>query len=245
MSEKLHNALKALKKECIKVVPAKPGFANNMADEIRFAGPAYGEETTKKPVCPDCGNELSFVFQFRTDFDTKLSPKGPLHCFLYCFKCMPIGRPKEETGQWQLNIFKEPSVEKFVAGLGVDKQLMPCSCECSRVWTLPDYETIENDFPEVAALCEAVDDEDPVSAYEEAGIEVGCEMEPFTSIGGYPKWIQGEASQVCPVCKKNMEFVCQIDSEAAVELMWGDAGCLYIFRCPEHKNEFAMEMQCF
>jgi len=27
--------------------------------------------------------------------------------------------------------------------------------------------------------------------------------------------------------------------------MWGDAGCLYIFRCPEHKDGFAIEMQCF
>ncbi len=245
MSEKLQNALKKLKKECVKVVPTKPGFANNMADEIRFAGPSYAEAGDKKPVCPDCGNELSFVFQFRTDFDAKLNPKGSLHSFLYCFKCMPIGRPKEETGQWQLRTWQQPSVEKFVPGSGIDKQLLPCSCELSKVWALPDFETIENEYPEIAALCEEVDPEDSMSAFEEAGLEIGCEMEPFTSIGGYPKWIQGEASQICPVCSKGMEFVCQIDSEAAVELMWGDAGCLYIFQCAQHKNEFAMEMQCF
>lgn len=245
MSEKLQNALKKLKKECIKVMPVKPGFAHEMADEIRFAGPSYAEASDKKPICPDCGNELSFVFQFRTDFDEKLNPKGILHSFLYCFKCMPIGRPKEETGQWQLRCYKTPAVEKFVTGTGIDKDFIPCSCDLSRVWALPDYETIENGYEEIAELCSEIDAEDPLSVYEEAGLAINCEMEPFTSIGGYPKWIQGEASQVCPICHKNMEFICQIDSEAGVELMWGDAGCLYIFQCGQHKDEYAMEMQCF
>jgi hypothetical protein len=245
VNNELLAALKKLKKECVRVIPVKPGFANEMADEIRFAGPAYAEAADKKPVCPDCGNELSFVFQFRQKIDNGGKADGPLHCFFYCFKCMPIGRQKEETGQWLLRTHEQTAINKFVPGHGVDKDLAPCSCELSMVHVLPDYEVIEAEHPDIAAICEDIDSDDPLSAYEEAGMEIGCEMEPFTSIGGYPHWIQGEGSQTCPVCGKNMQFICQIDSEAAVELMWGDAGCLYLFQCQQHPREFAMEMQCF
>lgn len=245
MSDKLIAALKKIRKECVRVTAFKPGFAAQMADEIRFAGPAYAESADKKLICPDCGNELSFVFQFRKKFDSDMKPQGPLFCVHYCFKCMPIGRPAEESGQWKIIVYQNPECSKFVAGFGVDSLLKPCSTELSRVFSLPDYETIESEFAHIAELCEEIDDEDPVSAFEEAGVEAGCEMEPFTSIGGYGKWIQGQAEQKCPKCKQPMELICQIDSESGAELMWGDAGCLYVFQCQKHEDEFGIEMQCF
>jgi len=245
MSEELKAALKKIRKECIRVTPFKPGFAAQMADEIRFAGPAYAENGDEKLICPDCGNELSFVFQFRKSFDSELKPQGPLFGVFYCFKCMPIGRPAEEKGQWKVTVHQKPQLDKFVAGAGIDKLLKPCSTEISKVFSLPDYETIESDFAHIAELCEEVDGEDPVGAYEETGVEAGCEMEPFTSVGGYGKWIQGPAEQKCQKCKKPMELICQIDSESGAELMWGDAGCLYVFQCQQHPEEFGIEMQCF
>lgn len=245
MSEELKSALKKIRKECIRVTAVKPGFAVEMAEEIRFAGPAYAENGDKKMICPDCGNELSFVFQFRKSFDKNLKPQGPLYCVFYCFKCMPIGRPEEETGQWQIRVYQNPDPNNFLPGIGIDKTLKPCSTELARVFSLPDYETIESDFPEIAELCEDIDGEDPVGAFEEAGVEAGCEMEPFTSIGGYGKWIQGPAEQKCPKCGKTMELICQVDSESGADLMWGDAGCLYVFQCSQHQEEFGIEMQCF
>ncbi len=243
MTEKLKRALNGLKRECFRVSPDKPGFNAKLAAEVRFAGPSYAEAGEKAPICTGCGKPLSFVFQFRPMADKKNA--GLLHCVFYCFNCMPIGRPEEEKGQWLIKTYNAPTVEKFVDGIGVCKKLTPCSCSLEKVANLPDYESLENHFPEVAALCEEIDADDPVSVYEEAGQEIGCEMEPFTSIGGYPIWIQGEGSQVCPVCGKPAELVAQIDSESGAGLMWGDAGCLYVFRCPEHAEGFAIEMQCF
>lgn len=245
MSVELKKALNGLKKECIRVTPEKPGFTDAQAIAVRLGGSAYAEAGDKAPICSGCGKPLSFIFQFRAAYDEKLKPSGPLLTVFYCFNCTPIGRPDEEKGQWLVKSHPAPDVAKFVAGIGVNKELVPCTCDLRKVSVLPDYETIEEKFPKIAALCEQIDPEDPVSAYEEIGLETGCEMEPFTSIGGYPIWIQGEGSQVCPVCKKAVELVAQIDSESGVNLMWGDAGCLYIFRCPEHKDAFAMEMQCF
>ncbi|EKD81224.1 MAG: hypothetical protein ACD_39C01901G0003 [uncultured bacterium] len=245
MSEELTSALKKIKKECLRVIPDKPGFAKLMASDTRFAGPAYAEEDEISPICSVCGEKLSFVFQFHPNPDRKALSAAPLLVFYYCFKCTPIGAEGEEPGQWLIKSYQTAAPEKFVDGIGVDKSFTAFSCRTEKVQVLPDYETIEEKYPEIAELCEGIDADDPLSAYEDAGLEIGCTMEPFTSIGGYPIWIQGESQRTCPICKKTMEFIGQIDSQQEVQLMWGDAGCVYLFQCHEHYDQFGMEMQCF
>lgn len=241
---KLKAALNALRKECVKVVPSKTGFNNSMAAEVRFAGPAYAENGDKHLICPQCNNKLSFVFQFREKYDKNFKPSGSLFSVFYCFDCMPIGRHNEEIGQWAVVEHKNPNPDKFVDGFGVNSKLIPCSCTLNRVFVLPDYETIETNYPEIAELCEELDSDDPISVYEDYGLEIGCDMEPSTTLGGFPIWIQGEGSQVCPEAGCTPQFIAQIDSEEMADLMWGDAGCLYLFRCKDHKH-FTIEMQCF
>ena len=244
--DKLKKALNSIKKECIRVMPTETGFDNSQAIETRFAGSAYAEKDDKAPICKSCGKPLTFIFQYREKYDKNLKPSGDLYSVYYCFDCTPIGRADEEEGQWTVVTHKKPDVSKFVEQKeNVSSILKPTACSLSRVFIVPDYETVENNYPEIAELCEEIDSEDPMSAYEDAGNEVGCMMEPSTTIGGYPIWIQGEGNQVCPECKGEVELSVQIDSEEAVELMFGDAGCLYVFKCPKHKNGFAMEMQCF
>lgn len=244
--DRLKQALNKIKKECIRVVPSKNGFDKSQACDTRFGGSAYAEKGDKAPVCECCGKPLTFIFQYRDKYDKDLNPSGDLHSVYYCFDCVPIGRVEEEKGQWAVVTHKNPEVAKFVEQKeNISSVLAPTSCELSKVYVLPDYETIENNNSEIAEICEEIDPEDPMSAYEDAGNEIGCHMEPSTTLGGYPIWIQGEGTQVCPNCKGEVELAVQIDSEEAVNLMFGDAGCLYVFRCPEHKNEFAIEMQCF
>ena len=244
--DRLKKALNMLKKECIRVMPIKSGFDKSMALETRFGGPGYAESKDEVPVCKCCGKPLTFVFQFRDSYDKDMKPCGALHSVYYCFDCTPIGRPEEENGQWRVITHENPDASKFVEIKdNISKVLKPMLCSLSKVFVLPDYETAENNFPNIAELCEEIDCEDPMSAYEDAGNEIGCLMEPSTTIGGYPIWIQGEGSQVCPECGGEVELACQIDSEESVNLMFGDAGCLYVFKCAKHKNAFAIEMQCF
>ena len=244
--DKLKKALNSIKKECIRVMPTETGFDNSQAVDTRFAGSAYAEKGDKAPICKCCGKPLTFIFQYREKYDKDLKPSGELYSVYYCFDCTPIGRAEEEEGQWAVVAHKNPDVSKFVEQKeNVSSILKPTACSLSRVFVVPDYETVENNYPEIAELCEAIDSEDPMSAYEDAGNEVGCLMEPSTTLGGYPIWIQGEGNQTCPECKGDVELAVQIDSEEAVDLMFGDAGCLYVFKCPKHKNGFAMEMQCF
>lgn len=244
--DKLKKALNKLKKACIRVIPFRNEFLENQGAETRFAGSPYAEKGDEAPVCQGCGKPLTFIFQYRDSYNKDMEGKGELHSVYYCFDCTPIGRAEEEKGQWAVITHKEPEASKFVEQKeNVSKIFKPTSCCLSNAFLLPDYETIENNFPEIAELCEEIDGDDPLSAYEDAGNEIDCLMEPSTTLGGYPIWIQGEGSQVCPKCGGEVELAVQIDSEEAVDLMFGDAGCLYVFRCPKHKDEYAIEMQCF
>lgn len=245
---KLTQALKKLKKESVRVMPVKLGFDKSQAIDTRFGGFPYAEAGEKAPVCECCGKPLTFIFQFRDSYDKDLNPSGALHSVYYCFDCTPIGRPEEEKGQWKVVTHENPDVSKFVEQKeSVSQLLKPMQCSLSKVFTLPDYETIESHYPDIVEMCEAIDcyADDLMSGYEDAVYSIGGLTEPSTIVGGYPSWIQGEGSQVCPECGGEMELACQIDSEEAVDLMFGDAGCLYVFRCPEHKDKFAIEMQCF
>jgi uncharacterized protein YwqG len=241
MLEKLKNSLQPLLKNCYRITAKKMEFVADLAESTRFGGPAYAEEVTQTPVCATCNNPLSFIFQFK---ENPLTNQGELLQFFYCFECSPWGG-KNETGQWLIRSFPSPEKDKFHPGASEISELQPCICKITEVKMLPDFETLEEKGHEAIRICEQIDKNDPWDVYEETCVAMGCETEPFSSVGGYQIWIQGHTEKLCPECKKTMEFIAQIDSEAEADVMWGDAGCVYLFRCKEHPQQFAMEMQCF
>lgn len=243
MLEKIEALLKPLIKKCYRIGAAQQEFSKEVADQTRFGGLPYAENGSKTPVCETCSQPLSFVFQYRQDPKENV---GELSQFFYCFPCTPCGIG-DEKGQWKIRNFSTPSREKFDQNAAgePDTAIKPCITVIDEVNMLPDYETLEDSEHQVIGLCEEVDPDDPWDVYEEACTVMGCETEPFSSIGGYPIWIQGVTSKKCPVCDEEMEFVAQIDSVPEAELMWGDAGCVYLFRCKKHPEKISMEMQCF
>ncbi len=59
-----------------------------------------------------------------------------------------------------------------------------------------------------------------------------------SKLGGVPLWIQDNETIFCPSCKKEMDFVCQLDSidytgflSPNAEYMFGDVGMIYTFFC--------------
>lgn len=243
MLSKIESLLKPMIKSCARIKAVPTDFSPEKATEIRFGGPAYAEKDSAVPICKSCGKPLSFVFQFR---ENSIEKSGGLLQFFYCFSCLPWGG-KDEDGQWLVRYFASPANDKFVfenAGTA-DESIKPSLATINKVKMLPDFESLEEENHQVIGLCEEVDPDDPWDVYEEACMVMGCEIEPFSSVGGYPIWIQGVTARKCPLCKEEMKFVAQIDSVPEAELMWGDAGCVYLFRCSKHTDEFAFEMQCF
>lgn len=245
MNPDLLEALKKLRKTCYKVIPILAEINDKNYSQTRFGGVPYSESSAQPPVCSTCKAHLTYVFQFRQRFSEEMMGLGPLHVVYYCFDCLPIGGEGED-GQWKVVTWNKPhEVVPLPLKTYSDIQYKPCEGKVEVVNMLPCYETIEDHYPHIAAMCKSINELDPSDAYQEAGEAIGSHMEPFTSIGGYPLWIQGPAENICPLCKKKMPLMCQIDSEHKPGLAWGDAGCLYVFQCLEHLDKFAIEMQCF
>ncbi|MFZ5950577.1 MAG: DUF1963 domain-containing protein [Candidatus Rifleibacteriota bacterium] len=241
MFEKIRELLKPLIRPCFKVTARAENFSPNDAAKTRIGGPAYAAKGQSFPVCQSCSKKLTFVFQFRQMPD---SNSGELVQFFYCFDCSPWGG-KNEEGQWMIKTFKEVTDCSFVDSSDPEHQITPCKCSFEKINMLPDYETLEEMGHEAVKLCGKVNADDPWDVYEEACLSLRCCVEPVTSIGGYPIWIQGEAEKKCPKCSEKMNFVAQLDSVPEADLMWGDAGCVYLFRCRNHPDQFSLEMQCF
>lgn len=241
MLDKIAALLKPLTKKCFRINAVPAPFSADQALNTRFGGVPYQESDDSKPTCSGCSAPLSFVFQFHENPNQNDSE---LLQFFYCFSCSPWGGKKED-GQWLIRTYGQPVSNEFVSSTLSEDDLLPCKTEINQVTMLPDFETLEEMGHEVVKLCEKVDKDDPWDVYEETCIALGCTNEPFSSVGGYPIWIQGHSRKNCPDCQQEMEFIAQIDSVAEAQLMWGDAGCVYLFRCPRHRENFAFEMQCF
>lgn len=120
----------------------------------------------------------------------------------------------------------------------------PCWAEWESDAALPDWDTICDDFPEIATLACDIDHATPRGAYHAAEEELVGESRISTYVGGYPHWIQGACRYTCPRCNRRMRFLAQVDSENEAGYMWGDVGCAYLFFCEDHPNAVAFEEQC-
>ena len=120
----------------------------------------------------------------------------------------------------------------------------PCIVESKTVRVLPDWEGLESYSKEAESLCCELDRDSPWEAYEDALVRIECLVDYATLIGGYPRWVQGEAKSHCSSCGADRELVVQIDSEELAGLMWGDMGLVYLFSCKSHPDDFHLELQC-
>lgn len=205
----------------------------------KFGGLPYAEANETWASCPTCKNELTFVAQI------KLPAENSLHTFFYCFDCFPWGFGNEEKGQWLIRSYQNPNMANYVAiapSHVSEYEIPACTCTEQSVKTLPDFNDLEVLSPEAAQI---FSENDRYEDYEVAAAERGCLTDYATFIGGYPKWIQSETTKVCAICGDEMAFFAQIDSEDNADVMWGDSGAVYLFRCAAHKNEFALELQCY
>ena len=236
--------------------------------QSKFGGLPYAEKEEVWACCPSCDKELIFIAQLYHPQQQALA------CFFYCFHCFPWGLGNEETGQWLVRYYSTPEMTKYVAPKRIQSQspknedssklpsalktllehlpslkrkiplVIPCLCETQQIKSLPDWDDLEGLSPKLVQLYEELNKDDPWETYYEIGTKVGHLDDYGTLIGGYPCWVQGSISPKCKQCSEDMEFFAQIDSESAADLMWGDAGLVYLFQCPQHRTEFTLELQC-
>ncbi|MFC3151472.1 DUF1963 domain-containing protein [Litoribrevibacter euphylliae] len=239
--DKLDSLLKSLVRKALKLELKADKSALAPSCESKFGGLPYAESGDHWPSCRTCKKELTFINQILDEEEQQL------FVFYYCNECFPWGLDDEEKGQWVVKLYKQPSSKKLtdIKRSSEDEFApVPCSVETTSVEVLPDWESLDSVSEEVSDLCCKVNDDSPWEEYEDAVERTGCLDDYATLLGGYPRFVQGEAEFVCPKCSAEMVFYAQVDSEDEANIMWGDVGLVYFFRCPEHKDEFQLELQC-
>lgn len=63
-------------------------------------------------------------------------------------------------------------------------------------------------------------------------------------LGGWPYWMQSVSYPTCPECRRPMQPLFQVDSNGNLPYMFGDAGVLHLFVCPEHPSQLGMNWDC-
>jgi uncharacterized protein YwqG len=239
--EKLDRLLRPLVKKAVKIHPISDKSASAISCESKFGGLPYAETGDAWPSCPTCKSELTFINQIFDEAEQQLL------VFYYCNECRPWGLADEEEGQWLIKLYKEPStgkVAEITRASGDDLATTPCRVMTSYVEVLPDWDGLDSVSSEVSDLCCKINKDSPWEEYEEAVERTGCLNDYATLLGGYPRFVQGEATPACSECNSEMVFYAQVDSEDEANIMWGDSGLVYLLRCPNHKNQFHLELQC-
>jgi uncharacterized protein YwqG len=236
----LDEVLKPLIKSAILLKLSTSDTAQAAGCASKFGGLPYFEKNDEWQNCSFCKNELTFVAQLRQ------SDENSLQTFFYCFECFPWGGSDEETGQWQVYHYQNPSMDNYVAiqpTSAVNYGITPCSCTEQLVNMLPNLDDFGIVPVELENLCG--ENDDLYEIYDAAVSRCGCFTDYGTLLGGYPKWIQNKTTKFCKICAEEMMFFAQIDSEDQADLMWGDSGAVYLFRCHQHKNQIVLELQCY
>lgn len=228
----------ALRLEAIGAAEKVPAAA------ARFGGAPYAKEGDSWPVCTGCDRDLTFICQFEVGESNGAASDGLL-VFFYCFECFPWGLEDEDRGAWAVRLYSRPEESRHRAITSdVSSFVQPCRVRTEAVHTLPSPDEEADEARTLFQAFEAVEPDDWWETYEQVGQRVGALSDYRTQLGGHPRWVQADGTQDCGTCGKRLTFVAQIDSEDDAQLMWGDVGLVYLFRCADHPDEWDLQLQC-
>jgi uncharacterized protein YwqG len=115
------------------------------------------------------------------------------------------------------------------------------------------FSPVNHAFPEKVITDWTLDTDYPSG---QEAIEIGCNLteedearyEDFPLQGdkllGWPAWVQGIEYPECPECKREMDYLFQIDSDDHLDFMFGDSGCSHVSQCPTHPRQLAITWAC-
>ena len=249
--QKVKDQLKPLVKPATRLALSPVGDERPPITRTCFGGAPYLEKGEKWPSCAKCSQPLSFICQLNMkDRQDPGLPTQGLYTVFYCMNCFPWGSEPECQGQWLVKYYPKPKKKSAIKAQDASKpetRTKPCIVKSEAIVSCPPWESLERLAPQVDKFLRKEAPQDPYTPYDEVCLELTKREEDHmgTQIGGYPRWIQNEERPVCLTCKKELVLLAQLDSEEAAGLMWGDAGCLYFFVCPEHPANVHMTMQCY
>lgn len=221
----------------------------------KFGGEPELRDGEAWPVCTTCRAPMSFLLQL--EFSTLPKPvagAGLLQLF-YC--------STDDGGCETWAPFSGTSVARLVDGALV-RRAPPAGIDSQPERVIAGWDAVE-DFPNsqehealgarrslhlrlrantVHIVCDALGFDEAGLDLEECSAEVIASASVGDKLFGWPHWVQGEEYPLCPRCHAKMKLVFQVDSEAGVSLMFGDAGIAHLTQCETHPDVLAFGWAC-
>jgi hypothetical protein len=102
----------------------------------------------------------------------------------------------------------------------------PLAVNPTAVLSTPNWSDAEHPLAEI--------DPCPEDDYDCYHFEISTSVIPtkheISQLGGYPVWVQGDHTPLCPICGRRSLFVAAIGSHDT-DVIWGDSGYWYFFAC--------------
>lgn len=214
----------------------------------KFSGEPYLESGGEWPLCGNCKRPMQLFVQLNLE---ELPPEfssesGLAEGLLQMFYC--VGR--DPTCAYECEAYKpfsKCSLVRIVKSPGGDAD--------SGTKPAVDNALLKDFF--LAKTITGWEEQEDYPMYSEIkahGIHFNAEEEKLyqsidfpvqgEKLGGWPYWIQDIEYPCCPVCRKKMGFLFQVDSRDNLPYEFGDSGCGHIFRCEEHRDTLAFSWEC-
>ncbi|WP_417860660.1 DUF1963 domain-containing protein [Winogradskyella sediminis] len=240
-SSDLENLVKPLLRKTtqLNIQPASRPTENAQL-ESHFGGLPYFEKGEKWPTKKN-GKHLDFIFQIFNKPELELPKNIALVQFFYDWEEMPWDTKDEG---WLVKIYSKIHPSKIEL-IPKPTDLYPskyCQIKYKTVQTLPDWEGIDVFGRNASKLSCVLNEDEPWDNYDQIVSKLIGEQEYQSQLGGYPTWVQGEATPIDSKGKP-MKLLFQIDSEDNAGLMWGDAGLVYVFY-DENTGDLEFVLQC-
>ncbi|SHG04264.1 DUF1963 domain-containing protein [Pedobacter caeni] len=238
--EDLENLIKPLIRSATKIEvkkAAKP--LENTSLLSHFGGNPYFEKGEEWPEAKN-GKHLDFIFQIYNNGEINLPGNIKLVQFFYDWEAFPWDT--NDDG-WLVKTYTTLNTAQMVKIEKPTELEVSSYCEVTftTVPSLPDWEGLEIYSRHASNLSCILNEDEPWGSYQNAVEKLIGEQDYRSQIGGYPNWVQGEATPLRGI--EPMKLLFQIDSEEQAGLMWGDVGLIYVFY-DKTTEEAEFTLQC-
>lgn len=238
----LENLVKPLIKVSTKLeVLSSSKPPENSQLKSHFGGQPYFEKEESWPKSK-AGKHLDFIFQVFNTPDLQLPDSIALIQFYYDWDEFPWDTSDDG---WLVKTYKTIDKEKIktIEKPSELEKSKYCEIDFKTVKSLPDWEGLDVYCNKALKLACVLDEDESWDLYDQIVTKLtGIDDQYQSQLGGFPRWVQGEATP--DNSKRNpTKLLFQIDSEDNADIMWGDAGLIYVFY-DEETEDIEFTLQC-
>ena len=202
--------------------------------DSKIAGLPWLAKDEEWPICPNCNKPMQFFLQINLEklpIDLQSQFGDGLLQMFYCTSREPFCEANNEA--WLP--FAESELIRIIQPAGEPNEVsIPEFIKNFPAKRIVNWEK-SDDYPDMQDLEELHEiylKDEEFGEYAKSKYPIQGEK-----LAGYPFWCQSIAYPACPICRKQMELLFQIDSEKLIPFMWSDNGMGHITQCPDHKKQ--------